>query len=71
MGEGSAEQNGFIISHWLPSRSTYSAGETCFLVIRSHPECLDEELHSLLDAVFIVQAKTSDVKGVCVCGVHA
>lgn len=40
-------------------------------MVGSHPERLNKKLHGLLNAVFVVKAKSSDVKGVGVCGIYS
>lgn len=51
--------------------TTYTAGKTRFLMIRSHSECLDKELHCLLDTVLVIKAETTDIQSVCICRVHS
>lgn len=51
--------------------TTYTAGKTRFLMIRSHSECLDKELHCLLDTVLIIKAETTDIQSICICRVHS
>lgn len=40
-------------------------------MVRSHTQGLDKELDSLVNAVLIVQTKTTHVQGVCISGVHS
>ena len=50
---------------------THSAGETSFLVVWSHTKSLNEKLHSFIDAVLVIQTKTTYVQCISIGGVHA
>lgn len=45
---------------------THSACEPSLVVVRSHAQGLDKELDGLLDAVLIIQTKTTHVQCVCI-----